>query len=73
MMARLAILFIVLLIGPALGCADHGDKELFETAQFEERQNNRDHAKALYQELLTKHPTSEYAKKAEVRLKALNQ
>ena len=45
---------------------------MFETAQFEERQNNPAHARELYQEILTKYPQSPYAKQAEERLRALD-
>jgi outer membrane protein assembly factor BamD (BamD/ComL family) len=54
-------------------CTGHGDKELFETAKFEEVQNNKEHARELYEEIVKKYPKSEYAKKAEERLKELNE
>ena len=57
----------------ATGCGDNGGKDLFETAQFEEKQNNVPHAKELYQDILTKYPQSEYARKAEVQLQRLNE
>lgn len=63
-----ALMFLVLAAG---GCGGDGAQELFETAQFEERQNNPAHARELYQEVMTKYPQSEYAKKAEERLRVL--
>jgi outer membrane protein assembly factor BamD (BamD/ComL family) len=52
-------------------CAGDNAKELLETAKFEELQNNRGHATELYEEIIKKHPKSEYAKKAEERLMEL--
>ncbi|MGH7230277.1 MAG: tetratricopeptide repeat protein [Nitrospiraceae bacterium] len=51
-------------------CGTEGGKDLFDTAQFEERQNNQAHAKELYEQIIVKYPQSEYAKKAEERLQA---
>ncbi|QWV91998.1 hypothetical protein KP004_12265 [Geomonas oryzisoli] len=60
-----------LLLAALGGCAGDKGKELFDTAQFEEKQNNREHAKQLYQEIVTKHPDSPLAKQAQERLAAL--
>lgn len=54
------------------GCGDR-PRELFETAQFEERQFNADHASQLYREILEKYPDSPYAAQARERLAALPQ
>jgi outer membrane protein assembly factor BamD (BamD/ComL family) len=68
------ILALILLLGlGATACTVDGAQQLFETAQLEERQNNPAHAKELYQEILTKYPKSEYARKAEERLRELDQ
>ncbi|MEW6118422.1 MAG: hypothetical protein AB1553_16235 [Nitrospirota bacterium] len=68
-----ALLIVVLLITVVLsGCAGDKAAELFETAKFEEVQNNKEHAKQLYQEIITKYPGSEHAKQAEKRLAELN-
>lgn len=69
-MKRLIVLGMALacLLG---ACAGDKSKELFETAQFEEKQNNREHAIKLYQEIVTKYPKSPLAKQAEERLAAL--
>lgn len=65
-MQRKIILLLVSLILMA-GCADKG-KELYETAQFEEKQRNLEHAAQLYREIIKKAPDSEYAGKAAQRL-----
>ncbi len=54
-------------------CTGGSAKELFETAKFEEVQNNKEHAIELYEEIVKKHPKSEYAKRAEERLKKLKE
>ena len=53
------------------GCAGDKGKELFETAQFEEKQHNREHATKLYEEILVKYPDSAAARQAQERLAAL--
>jgi outer membrane protein assembly factor BamD (BamD/ComL family) len=60
---------LILALCPS-GCGD-GGKDLFSTAQFEEQQNNQAHAKELYQEIIAKYPQSEYARKADERLRVL--
>lgn len=53
------------------GCSGDKGKEQFATAQFEEKQNNRDHAVQLYEEIVKKYPGSETAVKAGERLAEL--
>ena len=66
------ILILVMIAGlSTAGCSGNNAKELFETAQLEELQNNRDHAIKLYREIIEKDPESEYAGKARKRLDAL--
>lgn len=60
---------ICILTIPACSAENAGD--LFETAQFEELQNNREHAKQLYERIIKKYPESEFAEKAEGRLEEL--
>ncbi|MBF0338098.1 MAG: outer membrane protein assembly factor BamD [Nitrospirae bacterium] len=67
-MKRLVVLLAVVIVLLLPGCAGKKDRELFETAQFEEKQNNREHARQLYEEIVTKYPDSEYATKAKERL-----
>ena len=43
-------------------------KDLFETAVFEENQNNIPHARELYEELIRAHPSSKLAELAKARL-----
>ncbi len=68
----LVILSLALAIA-LCACTGNSDKELFETAKFEEVQNNKEHAKELYEEIVKKYPKSEYAKKAEERLEELKE
>ena len=56
-----------------MGCSGDSAKDLYETAQLEELQKNRAHALQLYEEILQKHPNSEYAKKAEERLTVIRE
>jgi outer membrane protein assembly factor BamD (BamD/ComL family) len=71
MWGRLAVIW-VLAFSILAGCSSGGNgKELMETAQFEEKQGNREHATKLYQEIVQKHPGSENAKKAEARMAEL--
>ncbi|MBF0466875.1 MAG: hypothetical protein HQK94_17540 [Nitrospirae bacterium] len=63
----IALAAFLLLLMPS--CAGNKDKELFETAKFEELQNNPDHARALYEEITVKYPDSKYAGMAQTRLK----
>ena len=54
-------------------CTGDGGKEMYDTAKFEEVQNNKEHARELYEEIVKKYPKSEYARKAEERLKELKE
>jgi outer membrane protein assembly factor BamD (BamD/ComL family) len=69
---RVILASILLLSLGGTGCTADGAQQLFESAQLEERQNNPAHAKELYQEILTKYPQSEYARKAQERLRELD-
>jgi len=53
-------------------CSERRAEELFDTARLEEQQNNSDHARQLYQELLNKYPDSAIALEAQKRLEALS-
>ncbi len=59
-----------LMVGILMACGED-PQQLFETAQFEEQQQNRAHAKELYERILRDHPKSPIAHKAEERLKEL--
>ncbi len=52
-------------------CSSDQGKQQLETAQFEEKQNNREHAIKLYEEVVTKYAGSPNAKIAQDRLDAL--
>lgn len=52
-------------------CSGDQGKQQLETAQFEEKQNNREHAIKLYEEVVTKYPGSPNAKAARDRLNVL--
>lgn len=64
---RWAGLLLLLVILSACG---EDPRQLFETAQFEEQQQNRAHAQELYEQIIRQHPESEYADKARQRLEA---
>ncbi|GFO57550.1 lipoprotein [Geomonas sp. Red276] len=69
-MKRLAIAGMMVL-GLLSGCSGDKSKELFDTAQFEEKQHNSEHALQLYQEIVSKYPDSPLAKQAQERMTAL--
>lgn len=64
--ARAAVLALVL-----SGCGGGAD-ELMETAAFEEVQNNRTHARELYQQVVDRYPGTPQAARAAERLQDLN-
>jgi TolA-binding protein len=70
-MRKYLVLVAVMMILAGSGCAGDKSKELFETAQFEEKQNNREHAEKLYAEIVAKYPASAVAKQAQERLAEL--
>ena len=55
-----------------LSCSNNGAQDLLETAQFEERQHNQDHARELYEQIVSRYPNSDYAKTARARLEELS-
>ena len=62
----LAICLFLLLVG----CGDKA-KDLYDTAQLEEKQNNRPHATKLYRQIVEEYPDSPYANQAKTRLAEL--
>ncbi len=70
---RFYALVAIVLTCSVFGCSsgDSKARELFDTAQFEEKQNNFDHAVTLYEELIKKFPESPVSKDAANRLKVL--
>lgn len=68
-----AVMTLLLFLTPVLfACSSDHAKELFETAKFEELQNNKKHAMELYEEIIKDYPKSEYAIMAEERLNELS-
>ena len=53
------------------GCSSEKGEQQLETARFEEKQNNREHAIQLYEEIVRKYPGSPNAKTAAERLALL--
>lgn len=70
-MRNLIVVTAILLGFLIPGCSGNKAAELFDTAKFEELQNNKEHAVQLYEEIVKKYPESDYAKKAEKRLSEL--
>ena len=69
---RQALIMLMIAVAFSIpACSGNGGKELFETAQFEELQNNKEHAAELYEEVIKKYPEGDYRKKAQERLNAL--
>jgi protein involved in sex pheromone biosynthesis len=68
-------IFILLLAAASIftlsACSADNGRQQLETAQFEEKQNNREHAVKLYEEVVSKYPGSANAKIAQERLNAL--
>ena len=68
------IFVLAMILSMALsGCSGNQAEDLFETAKLEELQDNQEHAKKLYEEIIRDYPGSEYAKDAQARLSALEQ
>lgn len=72
-MRRIILVLMMTLALVFSGCSEKKAKELFETAQFEELQNNQVHARQLYEEIINEYPKTDYAKKAEERLSVLKE
>jgi TolA-binding protein len=61
----IACLFLLL-----VGCGDKA-KDLYDTAQLEEKQNNKPHATKLYRQIVEEYPDSPYTNQAKTRLAEL--
>jgi TolA-binding protein len=70
-MKRCIVVFTMVCIAVMAGCTGDKGKELFETAQFEEKQHNEEHARKLYEEIVKKYPGTEFAQKASERLQVI--
>jgi len=71
-MRQAAIFLLILILPVVIACTGGNGEELFKTAQFEELQNNNEHARQLYEEIIKKYPESEYAIKASSRLSEMD-
>lgn len=67
-MKKTMMLFLLVILA---ACSGEKPQQLFETAQFEEKQNNREHAAQLYREVMKKAPGTDLARQAEERLAQL--
>lgn len=70
-MKRGLIIMVALAAALTFGCSQGKAKELWETAQFEEKQTNLEHAKKLYEQLVSSYPETEEGKNAKKRLDEL--
>jgi outer membrane protein assembly factor BamD (BamD/ComL family) len=70
-MKRIFVLIMLMLLPIVAACSSDNGKQQLETAQFEEKQNNFEHAIKLYEEVVKKYPGSASAKTAQERLKDL--
>jgi outer membrane protein assembly factor BamD (BamD/ComL family) len=70
-MKKCILILLAVFCTALTACSGDQGKQQLETAQFEEKQNNREHAIKLYEEVVTKYPGSPNAKTAQDRLNAL--
>lgn len=70
-MKRTVLMIIAVCLMTLNGCNAENGKQQLETAQFEEKQNNKEHAIKLYEEVVSTYPSSPNAKIAQERLDAL--
>ncbi len=64
-------LSLALVLGVLMACGED-PQQLFDTAQFEEEQQNQAHARELYERIVRDHAKSPVAQQAEARLKELS-
>lgn len=67
-MKHITIIFLILSALIFSGCSAGKAGDMFETAKFEELQNNHEHAQELYRKIIKEYPESEYAEKSKERL-----
>ena len=70
-MKRMILLMLTVCCTALSACSGDGGKQQLETAQFEEKQNNKEHAVKLYEEVVSKHAGTPNAKIAQERLNVL--
>jgi outer membrane protein assembly factor BamD (BamD/ComL family) len=66
-MRRFLAVYLLLLL---VGCGDNA-KDLYDTAELEEKQNNKPQATKLYRRIVEEYPDSPYANQAKTRLTEL--
>lgn len=70
-MKKYVLILLAICCMTLAACSGDQGKQQLETAQFEEKQNNREHAIKLYEEVVNRHAGSPNAKIAQERLNAL--
>lgn len=70
-MKKMILILLAVCCTSLSACSGDGGKQQLETAQFEEKQNNKEHALKLYEEVVSKHAGTPSAKIAKERLNAL--
>lgn len=66
--SALAIILLLAVWAPGCTSAERAAQETYELAQFEQRQGNAEHARQLYQEIITNFPGTAWAEKARASL-----
>jgi outer membrane protein assembly factor BamD (BamD/ComL family) len=59
---------ITLVLALLLAACSDSARDLYDSAQFEEKQRNYEHAAELYEEIIQKYPASDYAPLSKERL-----
>lgn len=70
-MKKYVLILLALCCMALSACSNDQGKQQLETAQFEEKQNNKEHAMKLYEEVVAKYPGSPNARIAQERLNVL--
>ena len=70
-MQRLVLILLFICCVALTACSGDQGQQQIEIAQFEEKQNNKEHAVKLYEEVVSKYPDSPNAKIAQERLQVL--
>ena len=70
-MKRVLLAILIALVLATGGCSGSNPEDLFDTAKLEELQENPEHAKTLYLQIIDAYPDSKYADMARKRLAEL--
>ncbi|MGD9973386.1 MAG: tol-pal system YbgF family protein [Desulfatirhabdiaceae bacterium] len=70
-MKNLFLIIMFIALSGFFACSGNSAQDILDTAKLEEKQNNPEHAKTLYEEVIKKHPNTPFAKEAEERLNAI--